>query len=62
MGNDKTSLKRRIKELEQANKDLEKKLEWEKTKSLVYKKLIEIAEEDLDTDISKKDGAGRFRK
>jgi len=62
MGNDKKSLEKRVRELEKANKELKKRLDWEETKSLVYKKLIEIAEEDMDIEISKKDGAKRSKK
>ena len=62
MKKDKKSLEKRIRELEKANRELKKRLDWEETKSLVYKKLIEIAEEDMDIEISKKDGAGRSRK
>lgn len=62
MKNDKKALEKRIKELEKMNSQLRKQLDWEETKSLLYKKLIEIAEEDLGIDLEKKDGAKQFRK
>lgn len=58
-----TAMKDRIektsKELEQENKMLKKQLEEEQLKTLVYEKIIEIAERDYKLDIVKKDGVRR---
>ena len=52
---DKRSVQERI--LEARIKQLEQELRDEKIKSLAYKTMIEIAEEELGVDISKKAGA-----
>ena len=52
---DKRSAQERI--LEARIKQLEEELKDEKIKSLAYKTMIEIAEEELGVDISKKAGA-----
>jgi transposase-like protein len=55
----KSKIEKTVKELEQENKMLKKQLEEEKLKSLVYEKVIEIAERDLKLDIVKKYGVRR---
>lgn len=51
-----------LEELQQENELLRRQLEEEQLKSLVYEKVIEIAERDYKLDIVKKYGARRLKK
>jgi transposase len=55
----KSKIEKTTKELEQEIKMLKKQLEEEKLKTLVYEKVIEIAERDYKLDIVKKYGVRR---
>ena len=55
----KSKIEKTSKELEQEIKMLKKQLEEEKLKTLVYEKVIEIAERDYKLDIVKKYGVRR---
>ena len=55
----KSKIEKTTKELEQEVKKLKKQLEEEKLKTLVYEKVIEIAERDYKLDIVKKYGVRR---
>jgi len=55
----KSKIENTTKELEQEIKMLKKQLEEEKLKTLVYEKVIEIAERDYKLDIVKKYGVRR---
>ena len=55
----KSKIEKTTKELEQEVKMLKKQLEEEKLKTLIYEKVIEIAERDYKLDIVKKYGARR---
>ena len=55
----KSKMEKTAKELEQEIKKLNKQLEEEKLKTLVYEKVIEIAERDYKLDIVKKYGVRR---
>lgn len=55
----KSKMEKTTKELEQEIKVLKKQLEEEKLKTLVYEKVIEIAERDYKLDIVKKYGVRR---